>query len=154
MRKLIIGTVLAAFLSPSAIATQAERKTTLVIDVAGSIYVRKPSLSVVFEKYKPTLMKADMSWEIYWTLNHPLNIDYTCWNHDPNVDMCSRIKMEIDSLDSSKKLELSTANPSITISERTRFYGKKWNNTAYLDLNGLDGGEVRATGRLVLSAKI
>ncbi|MEZ8741577.1 hypothetical protein AB6E21_16215 [Photobacterium swingsii] len=158
MLKIIAASIVALCLSLPVTAAKEVRETTIVVGVAGTIHVAKPSLDVKFKEYQKTLLKADMDWEIYWALNTALQIEYECLNNsnNPKGDMCSKIHMEIDSLHYSQpdKLILSTANPLIVIPARTRFGDRPWDTQAYLDINGLEGGEHKATGRLILSAKI
>ncbi|MGF1691815.1 hypothetical protein [Photobacterium kagoshimensis] len=150
--KLVLLSALALIFSSHSIASKVDRKTDIIVEVAGSIHVAKSSLDVEFKPYKSTVMKADMLWEVYWTLKNGLQIDYSCSNLDPKKDMCSNITICIE--DTNKTAQLSTSTPQVTLERRSRFAKDSLVTTAYLDTNGLGDGEIKATGRLVLSAKI
>lgn len=139
-------------LSPLTNAAKLKRDTDIIVEVAGTIHVAKPSLDVIFKKHTNNEMKADMNWEIYWTLKRGLQIEYACTNADITKDMCSNIRIEIE--DDHNKVELSTANPTVVLDKRSRFKKDKFDTVAYLNLNGLSGGEIKATGHLILSAVI
>lgn len=152
------ASIISLCLSLPAVAEKQIRETTIIVGVEGTIHVAKPSLDVKFAEYQNNILKADMDWKIYWTLNTALQIEYNCLNdsNNPKGDMCSKIYMEVDSLHKSQpdKLILSTANPLIVVPARTRFSDRPWDTKAYLNTNGLEGGKHKATGRLILSAKI
>ncbi|MEZ8096367.1 hypothetical protein ACED51_19880 [Photobacterium swingsii] len=148
--KILVAALSLAVSIPS-FAAREVRQSIIVADVAGSIYVHKPALDVKFKKYMNKTMKADMDWEIYWTLKNGLQIDYTCTNKDPKKDMCTNIKIEIE--EGSATHELSTSNQRVKLNKRSRFQNDHLKTTAYFDSSGFDG-EVKATGRLVLSQAI
>ncbi|CAG23816.1 hypothetical protein [Photobacterium profundum] len=155
-RVMIVLATLISFSAMAAISTKKE--VSLLYQVKETIFIQKPSLDVEFKQYLPSTMKANMKMRIYWTLYKGLNIQYQCTNVSADIgkDMCSGIRLELATMNPAypDALILSASNPQIHVPTRTRFMQTPWEAIAYLDLNGLDGGDVKATGTLILSAAI